>query len=277
MGEEQQMEEYMRSNRRLWNDWTTIHEKSAFYDVEGFKAGRSSLNSVELDGVGDVSGKSLLHLQCHFGLDTLSWAQLGAKVTGVDFSERAIGLARSLGEELGIPARFICSNIYDLPEVLNSQFDVIFTSCGVLNWLPDLKRWAQVVFRFLKPGGTFYILEYHPFADVFDDEQERDLRVKYPYFPGSEPLRFEGRGSYADPEADYASVEYVWDHPLSEIVNSIVAAGLQIEHLNEFSYCAWRALPFMEKDEDGWWRLSEDRDGDIPFMFSLTATKEVTG
>ena len=135
----------------------------------------------------------------------------------------------------------------------------------------------MVIFRFLKPGGTFYVLEIHPFANVFDDEQEGDLRVKYPYVPGSEPLRFEERGSYADPEADYASVECVWDHPLSEIVNSVVAAGLRIERLNEFSYSTERALPFMEKGEDGWWRLSEDRDGDIPFMFSLKATKDVKG
>ena len=268
------MEEYVRSNRRLWNDWTAIHENSAFYDVEGFKSGRSSLSPLELAELGDVSGKTLLHLQCHFGQDTLSWARLGAKVTGVDFSERAIRLARSLSEELRIPARFICSDVYDLPEVLNGEFDIVFTSCGVLGWLPDLERWAQVVSRFLKSGGTFYVLDAHPFAEVFDDEEEKDLRVKYPYFHGSEPLRFEGCGSYADPEADYSSVEYVWDHSLSEIVNSVIAAGLRIERLNEFSYCAWRMFPFMEKGEDGWWRLSKDGDGDIPLMFSLRTLKE---
>jgi SAM-dependent methyltransferase len=271
-GKEQPVEEYVRSNRRLWDDWAAIHEKSAFYGVEGFKAGRSSLFPIELEELGDVSGKTLLHLQCHFGQDTLSWARLGAKVTGVDFSERAIELARSLSEELGIPARFICSDIYDLPEALSGEFDIVFTSYGVLGWLPDLERWAEVVSRFLRPGGIFYVVEAHPFANVFDDEEEKDLRVKYPYFHGSEPLRFERRGSYADPEADFHSVEYVWDHSLSEIVNSLIAEGLQIERLNEFPYCAWRMFSFMERGKDGWWHL-KDRHGDIPLMFSLKATK----
>src|SRR5215218_6632110 len=139
------MDDYRKSNLELWNNWAEINAASSSYDVEGFKQGNVGLNSLELAEIGDVSGKTLLHLQCHFGKDTLSWARLGAKVTGVDFSEQAIGLARSLSEELGIRARFVCSDVYDLPEVLNGEFDIVFTSCGVLGWLPDLERWAQVV------------------------------------------------------------------------------------------------------------------------------------
>ena len=127
------MDEYIKGNRDLWNELTPIHAQSEFYDMEGFKNGRSSmLYPIELEEMGDVSGKSLLHLQCHFGMDTLSWARLGAVVTGVDFSDKSIELARSLSEELGIEADFVCCDIYDLPENLKGEFDIVYTSGGVL-------------------------------------------------------------------------------------------------------------------------------------------------
>ncbi|MCZ7544594.1 MAG: class I SAM-dependent methyltransferase [Anaerolineae bacterium] len=154
--------DYMESNRALWDEWTGIHAKSAFYDLEGFKAGRLSLDRVAREGLGDVTGKRLLHLQCHFGMDTLSWARLGAEVTGVDFSEKAIALARALSAELSIPARFVCANIYDLPAALDGAFDIVFTSGGVLYWLPDLVRWAEIVAHYLRPGGTFFLADSHP-------------------------------------------------------------------------------------------------------------------
>jgi 2-polyprenyl-3-methyl-5-hydroxy-6-metoxy-1,4-benzoquinol methylase len=149
------MDDYLAANKALWNEWTAIHETSSFYNLEGFKAGGSRLRDYEVDEVGDVTGKSLLHLQCHFGIDTLSWARLGARVTGADFSERAIELARSLAAELGLDATFVRSDLYDLSSVLDGQFDVVYTSRGVLGWLPDLERWAEVVAHFLRPGGVF--------------------------------------------------------------------------------------------------------------------------
>ncbi|MGH2556308.1 MAG: class I SAM-dependent methyltransferase, partial [Actinomycetota bacterium] len=190
--------DYLDANRALWNEWAPIHERSAFYDVPAFKRGESRLKDFEIEEVGDVSGKSLLHVQCHFGLDTLSWARLGAKVTGVDFSERSIEQARALAEEIGLDATFLLSNVYDLPEVLEGQFDIVYTSRGVLGWLPDVPRWAAVVARFVKPGGFLYINEMHPFLYVFDDSKEATQpRVKFPYFPRSEPLEFAVEGSYA--------------------------------------------------------------------------------
>lgn len=190
------MDDYKKANRALWNEWTSINEKSEFYDLEGFKSGKTTLDPIELEELGDVSGKTLLHLQCHFGLDTLSWARLGAKVTGADFSESAIGLARSLSKELSIPANFLCSNIYDLPKILNGKFDIVFTSAGVLAWLPDLERWAQVIARFLNIRGAFYIREFHPLAYVFDDQEGiTEPEVAYPYFGSSEPMRCPVKGS----------------------------------------------------------------------------------
>ncbi len=267
------MQDYMKANRDLWNELTPIHARSAFYDVEGFKRGRITLASIEREELGDVAGKSLLHLQCHFGMDTLSWARLGAQVTGVDFSEEAIALAQSLSRELDIPARFIQTNIYDLPDVLTEQFDIVFTSYGVLCWLPDLERWGQVIARYLKPGGTFYMVEDHPFRAIFDSTRNGDdYRVSLSYFQEAEPLRFEGDGDYADPNARVTHHSYEWLHSLGAIVNALIGAGLRIEFLREFPVCAWQAFPFLEKGADGWWRA---RDGmiPIPMTFSLKATK----
>ena len=173
---------YMEANRRSWDARTPTHFGSRFYDVDGFRAGASSLQSIEIEEVGDVDGKSLLHLQCHFGLDTMSWARLGARATGVDFSEEAVSLARSLSEELGIDADFVVSNVYDLPDVLDQRFDVVFTSYGALTWLPDLERWADVAAHFLEPGGFLYVVDSHPFGSVFYDEEDAvELRPFYPY------------------------------------------------------------------------------------------------
>lgn len=263
------MDKYLEANRALWNEWAAIHEKSEFYDVAGFKAGKLSLHSIEIEELGDVSGKTLLHLQCHFGLDTLSWVRLGARVTGVDFSEKAIALARSLSQELSIPATFICADIYELPKLLAQKFDIVFTSAGVLCWLPDLQRWTQIISHFLKPGGIFYIREFHPFALVFDDRENlTDLRVAYPYFHAPEPLRCPVKGSYADRSATVSqTVAYEWVHSLSDILNALISAGLKIEFLHEFPYCTFQMLPFMEQSEDGHWRLKQN----LPLMFSLKA------
>jgi SAM-dependent methyltransferase len=268
------MREYLEANRMRWDELTPIHARSGFYDLEGLRAGGLTLMSLEREELGDVAGKSLLHLQCHFGLDTLSWARLGARVTGVDFSEEAVTLARSLSDELGIDADFICSNLYDLPTVLAAQFDIVFTSYGVLCWLPDLSRWAGIIAHFLRPGGTFYIAEIHPFAMVFYDEADAEhLEVFYPYFHATEPLRFEEEGSYAAPDQEvFHTVTYEWQHGLGDIVNSLISAGLRIEFLHEFPYACYRMFPFLEQDHEGWWRL-EGHPGSIPMTFSLKATK----
>ena len=265
------MDEHIIENRELWNELTPIHERSEFYDVEGFKKGRCTLESIELEELGDVSGKSLLHLQCHFGMDTISWARLGARVTGVDFSDKAITLARSLSKELGIKANFVCSDIYDLPKNLDGKFDIVFTSCGVLCWLPDLKKWAQVISHFLKPGGLFYIVEGHPFMMVFDDSKDgKELKVTQSYFHKPEPTRWEADGDYAEGDTEVIHPSYEWTHSLSDVVNALIYAGLRIEFLHEFSVCAWQRFPFMKQDKDGWWRLKDDN---IPLTFSLKATK----
>ena len=268
------MNEYLDSNRELWNAWTRVHVKSKTYDVAGFKRGENRLDSVVRAGVGDVHGKSLLHLQCHFGLDTLNWARLGAQVTGADFSEEAIATARDLAREVGLAANFVCANIYDLPHALNEKFDVVFTSHGVLTWLPDLVAWARVVARFLKPGGLFFIAEGHPTAYIFDDASADGLQVCYSYFHSDAPGISEVRGSYADRDADVRGVEYWWAFSMSDVINALIGAGLHIEELREYPFASWQMLPVMEQDADGWWRLP-NRFPQLPLMFSLRARAKV--
>ena len=265
---------YENANREHWNECTPIHAKSKFYDVDGFRSGKISLMSVEREELGDVAGKSLLHLQCHFGLDTMSWARLGAGVTGVDFSDKAIDLARSLSNELGIEAQFVLSNVYDLPDVLEGQYDIVFTSYGVLCWLPDLTRWAEIAAHFIKPGGTFYIVDGHPFGHVFydgDDATELKVHYRYTHQP-SEPDELGPGPTYTDGSPKLSSTTYEWNHSVGDILNSLISAGLTIEFFHEFPFAGWPALPMMEKGQDGWWRLKDARES-VPFVFSLKATK----
>jgi 2-polyprenyl-3-methyl-5-hydroxy-6-metoxy-1,4-benzoquinol methylase len=270
----QELDDYFNANRALWDEYAQIHARSKFYDLEGFKAGRNSLQSFEIEELGYVAGKSLLHLQCHFGLDTLSWARMGAKVTGVDFSEKAIELAEKLALELDLDAQFICANVYELPQVLQGKFDIVYTSGGVLIWLPDLPRWAQVIAHFLKKGGTFYIAEIHPFSQVFDGQAGlTELRLKYPYFPPAGPLVFGVEGSYADREARInQKVDYEWVHTMSDVLNALIAAGLHIEFMHEFPFTIYAQIPdLMEQGSDGLWRLREGGDS-VPLLFSLKAS-----
>jgi len=268
------MDEHLKANRELWDELTAIHAASEYYDVDGFKAGRCTLWPVEIEEVGDVAGKSLLHLQCHFGMDTLSWARLGANVTGVDFSSKAIELARSLAAEVGIAAEFVCCNIYDLPEHLDGEFDIVFTSEGAMAWLPDLTRWAEVIAHFLRPGGVFYIFEFHPIAGVFDDSWEvAEPRLRYPYFHSDEPIVFEPSGSYADPDAGVHARSCEWSHSMADIVNGLIGAGLRIEFLHEFPFTTFHSHPFVARGADGLWRYEAGPD-QLPLMFSIRAVKQ---
>ena len=266
------MEKFYRANLKRWNELVDIHAWSEEYDLEGFLKGESSLHSPELEALGDVSGKRLLHLQCHFGLDTLSWARLGAQVTGVDFSENAIQLARHLAERLRIPARFIRCNVYDLPEFIDEEFDIVYTSYGVINWLHDVFRWGEIVSRYLSSGGTFFMAEFHPFLGVFEEEGS-ELLIRYPYWHSPEPDYFEPVGTYADREAVLENRgNYEWAHPLSDVVNSLIKAGLTLRELKEYPYSVDEIFSIMETGADGYRRFKR-KEYQIPLMFSLKAVK----
>lgn len=265
------MDEYLNANRRLWDEWTEINARSEMYNLPGFLAGRNTLHPLIMDEVGDVRGKSLLHLQCHFGMDTLSWARLGAQVTGVDFSPKAISLARRLAGECNLEATFIECNLFDLPQHLDGQFDIVFTSIGVLAWISDLRQWAEVAARYVKPGGFFYILEIHPLAAMFD-ERDPALKVVCPYFCDA-ALEFETDGSYADRNAEIQQTKhYEWCYPLGEVVTRLIEAGLRIEFLREVPFTVYEQYLFLEKQADDCYHLPAGTPA-IPLLFSLKASR----
>ncbi|MCB0545583.1 MAG: methyltransferase domain-containing protein [Saprospiraceae bacterium] len=261
-------DQYFEANRQAWNLRTGVHKDSEFYNLDAWKNGATSLTSIELREVGDVKGKSLLHLQCHFGQDTLSWARLGAGVTGCDLSDEAIACARQLAEETKLPAKFVCCNVYDLPQHLEGKYDIVFTSYGVVGWLPDLDRWAAVINHFLKPGGMFYIAEFHPVIWMFDEQMER---FKYPYH-NSGVIQSENVGSYSDRYANIQYTDYGWNHSLSEVINSLTGQGLQIRFLNEYPYSPYDCFDKTVKGDDGFFRI-QGLEGIIPMVYSIQAIK----
>jgi SAM-dependent methyltransferase len=270
-------DEQIGDNLKTWEAWTQIHVGSDFYDVTSFRDGRRPIRvrDYEIAEMGPVAGKSLLHLQCHFGLDTLSWGRLGARVTGADFSPAAIAAARELATDVGAEAEFVVSDLYELPRNLDRQFDVVYTSRGVIGWLPDIRRWGQVVGHFVKPGGVFYMTEIHPVAQAFDDEDVApgELRLRYPYWEHEPPLTFDVHGSYADRDAPTDGLrEHSWNHGLGEIVTALIDGGLQIEFVHEFDFAEW-AVPFLVEGPDGRWRLPPETKGSLPLFFSIRASK----
>ena len=274
------LEDYLKANLASWDEAVGLHVGSQLYDVEGFKKGRCSLSDVELSELGPCvhEGTTLLHLQCHFGLDTLSWARRGAVVTGVDFSGEGIATARALADDVGLSARatFVQSDVLALPDVLQASFDVVFISWGALIWLGDLERWAQVIAHFLKPGGTFYIAEFHPYAYLLaDDASPESLRIGYPYFQYGRPQRFDEPDDYADREATMQhTVTFEWNHGFAEILDPLLRNGLRLEFLHEFPYTiVGLPFPFLEVGEDGLLRVKGHRE-DFPLSFSLKMTKE---
>lgn len=266
------MEKYFESNRRMWDQWALLHRDSDFYDLEGFKAGRNVVEPVDLEELGDIRGRTLLHLQCHFGLDTLSLARMGAEVTGLDFSPRAIELARSIAEELEIPARFVESRLDRAPEVVKEQFDIVYTSGGVLCWLQNIEEWARVAAGFVKPGGFFYIREFHPIMMIFDDQTAEGPKVAMHYFHRDDPDRFEGEGTYASSDTSVKTTSYEWAHSMGDIVTALARAGLRIEYLHEFPFISYKSHPWLVQGEDRMWRYPKYPDS-LPMMFSIRATR----
>jgi SAM-dependent methyltransferase len=261
-------DEWRALNQAFWDERVPIHVAGRFYDVEGFRAGRETLRPFELEEMGDVAGRELVHLQCHFGQDTLSWARHGARVSGLDFSAPGIEAARRLADEMGIAADFVAADVYDAVEALgHRRFDVVYTGLGAINWLPDIERWAGVVAALLRPGGFLYLAEFHPFSAVFADEE---LTVRHPYFH-TEPSGWDAPGTYADLTAKTEHNRTLeWNHGLGTVVTALVAAGLRIEFLREHDYTLFPRWPFLE-EHGGDYRLPAGMPN-LPLMFSLRAS-----
>lgn len=262
-------EEFFKENQKMWDDRVQIHTDSEMYDLHSFKAGRNSLTSLELDEIGDVVGKKILHLQCHFGQDSLSLARMGAKVTGIDFSEKAIAFARELNLEMGLDAEFIQSDIYGLKDNLDAEFDFIFTSFGVIGWLPNLNKWADIIDHFLKPGGVFYMAEFHPFIWTLD--HENDFKIHYPYF-NRNVIEEVAEGTYANQLAKLKHKNYSWNHPITDVLTPLLNKGFRLLNFSEFDYSPFDVFPDMKAIEKRKYRINRF-GGDIPYVYSIKLKK----
>lgn len=263
-------DQWRELNRALWDERVPIHVDGSFYDVDAFIAGESRLLPSELEEVGPVEGATLAHPQCHFGLDTLSWARQGARVTGLDFSAPAIEAARDLARRAGIEADFVQADLYDAVSALGGRtFDVVYTGRGALNWLPDIERWAETMASLVTPGGRFYLTEFHPFTEVFGEEQ---LRVERSYFERG-PWLWDEPGTYADLTAKTTHTRTVeWVHGIGDVVSALAGAGLAIELLHEQDHTSSPRWPFLRRDGHGVYRMPDDLPA-VPLMYSVLAKR----
>jgi len=260
---------YLHVNKQLWNERVPIHVASSFYNVEVFKKGKNSLNSIECHLLGNIDKQQWLHLQCHFGMDTLSLARMGAAVTGLDFSDQAIDTARALSQEINTQATFICCDVYSAPASLNNQFDGVFTSYGTIGWLPDLQAWANTIVRCLKPGGVFVMADFHPFIWMFDSAIQQ---ITYSYF-NRETIFETEEGTYAQPDAPLQHTAISWNHPISDILNALIQAGLRIDVFNEYDYSPYACFPNMVETQPGQFQRCEWQ-GKVPWVYAIKAVKQ---
>ncbi|MFE6689738.1 class I SAM-dependent methyltransferase [Streptomyces sp. NPDC057743] len=275
MADQMGPEGWREANRARWDERVPLHTASAYYDQDAFRRTRDVIRDFETEEVGDVTGRSLLHLQCHFGQDTLSWAHRGAaRVVGLDFSEPAVEAARELAVELGYGpdrAAFVTADVYDAAEAVpDPAYDIVYTGIGAVNWLPDLVGWAETAASLVAPGGFLYLAEFHPLGDVLDEET--GSRVAHDYFR-REAWDEETPGSYTDFGAQTVHNRGVeWQHSLGDVVSAVARAGLRLDFLHEHDMTLFPRFGVLRRGEDGYYRFPQDRPR-IPLMYSLRATK----
>ncbi|HEY0421098.1 MAG TPA: class I SAM-dependent methyltransferase [Acetobacteraceae bacterium] len=271
-------EAWREANRANWDERVAVHLGSGGYDLAPLRAGRGRMNPIEEAELGPVAGLRVLHLQCHFGADSLTLAQRGAQVVGLDFSAPAIAEANRLAAELGLAgrARFVLADLYDAPAAIPEPggFDLVFVTWGAIGWLPDIARWARVVAHFLRPGGALYLAEGHPAALVLDDATPLPDGMPgffMPYFQ-REPLIVDDATDYADPAAQLRNTrQYFFLHGLGDTVTALLGAGLRLDFLHEHDSVAWRMFKCLTEGPDGMFRWPEKAW--LPLSFSLRATR----
>lgn len=260
--------DYIQTNKDSWNKRTEVHYNSEFYDNESFKKSGNSLNEIELEFLTELKGKKVLHLQCHFGQDSISLSKMGAEVVGVDLSDKAIEKAKELAGEMKVNTQFICCDVYSLPEILDEQFDYVFSSYGTVGWLPDSNKWASVISHFLKPGGKFIFAEFHPVVWMFDDSLNT---IEYRYF-NSEPIIETDQGTYTDSEKEISETCITWNHGLAEIFNSLKNNGLAVDEFREYDYSPYNCFQNLEEFEPKKYRVKHIGNK-IPMVYALVAIK----
>ena len=260
---------YLKVNLDAWNKRTEVHINSEFYDNPAFISGKNSLPPTDRRLLGDIKGLKVLHLQCHFGQDTISLSRLGANVTGVDLSNRAIEEANKLAELCQSDTRFICSDVYSLPNIHQDSYDIVYTSYGTIGWLPDIKQWASIISHFLKPGGKLIFVEFHPVLWMYDNDFNY---VQYSYFNSSPIIETEA-GTYADQTADIHAEMITWNHSLSEVITALLDNGIEIEVMEEQNYSPYNC--FKDMTEIGEQQFILNKFGNkIPMVYALKGIKK---
>lgn len=269
-------DQWRDANLASWNEAARLHVQDAtgFYNVEAFLAGRDSLYPIESAEIGDVRGKRLLHLQCHFGLDTMSLARRGAQVTGLDFSPVALEAARDIAQRSGIAAQFVESDVYAARQVIEGDFDIVYATWGAIGWLPDIKRWAQVAASMLKPGGILYLAEGHPSTLILDDRSGPILPAYGWRTPPGKPERFDESESYTGDALADTTPTYNWIHPLSDIIGGLMDQGLMLEFLHEHETIPWKLFNCMVPAGEGMFRLP---DGSVPMPLGFSIRMQKRG
>ncbi|TKT82845.1 class I SAM-dependent methyltransferase [Aquamicrobium sp. LC103] len=271
------MDVYTAANLANWNDRAELHatDTTGSYRIDKVLAGGSSLHELETREIGDVSGKHIVHLQCHIGLDTLSLKHLGAaSVTGLDFSSKALAAARDFAARAGTKARFVEASIYDAPRALGETYDMAFVTWGAINWLDDIRAWARAVAGVLKPGGRLYLLDGHPQMLQYEARNGR-LELEYGWrTPMAEPLHWDDAQTYTGDERPVKNgLHYEWIHPIGDVVNALITAGMSIDFLNEHEIVVWRAFPDLVEAGEDQFVLPAGMPR-IPMSFSIGATRK---
>lgn len=262
------MDDYLKINKEAWDRRTEIHMQSAFYDLNSFLEGENSLPAIDRQLLGDVRGKSVLHLQCHFGMDSISLSRMGAKVTAIDFSEKAIKKAKELNRQLGTDVEFVCCDVYDTLQYVSQQFDVVYTSYGVISWLPDLMRWAKVVSDSLKPQGKFIMIEFHPILWMFDGTFEK---VLYPYAQDQAFVMEEK--TYTDNAGEAVDTTVTWNHGLAEVFRALKSSGLIINQFLELPGSPFNLFANMVETSEGIFQIA-GKEGLFPITFAISGDKK---
>jgi len=258
------MKKAIQANKKSWDQRASLHVHSEFYDVIAFKGGKCSLKEIELALLPDLHGLRVLHLQCHFGQDSLELARNGAQVTAVDFSEKAISIAKEMAAEMKLDVRFICADVNDPALLKGEKFDLVFMSYGVLVWHEDLGALAELISGCLDPDGRFLLVEFHPFMQMYDDTTEQ---MVHSYFMDG-PISGEEEGSYAEKGSQEKISYTVWNHSLGEIMNSFLGAGLNLEYFQEYDFSPYPCFENLVNVGESRWML-EGMEGKIPMCFAM--------
>jgi SAM-dependent methyltransferase len=275
---DQDAERMMRANRANWDARTPIHLASSFYGLDGSRPAASWFADYEWADLGELAGLDLLHLQCHLGTETFAFAERGARAVGLDLSGASVRAARDLTAERGLDIEYVEANVYDAVDALDGRtFDVIYTGKGALCYLPDLDRWAAVLAQLLRPGGKFYVVEFHPLlyalGVVPPPDGSEELRLRYDFLHGRGAEERDGTRTYTDgPALTHDTTVYEWRHEIGEVVNALVGAGLRIDLVREEDTLPWPRWSSMRPTGDGWFRLPPEAPR-IPLLYALRATR----